>query len=72
MKLSENKGLKHWEADHKIPFSGSCFYGNHNSFFVFSMTDISAGGQAIVLKFWKCVLLNQRLIHVQNIDSWEL
>ena len=26
----------------------------------FSMTDISAGGQAIVFKFWQCVLLKQR------------
>ena len=28
----------------------------------FSMTDISAGGEAIVLKFWQCVLLKQRYI----------
>ena len=26
----------------------------------FSMTDISAGGQVIVLKFWQYVLLNER------------
>ena len=28
----------------------------------FSMTDISAGGQAIVLKFWQYVLLKERYI----------
>ena len=28
----------------------------------FSMTDISAGGEAIVLKSWQCVLLKQRFI----------
>ena len=33
-----------------------------HSLFFFSMTDISAGGQAIVLKFWQYVLLKQRYI----------
>ena len=28
----------------------------------FSMTDISAGGEDTVLKFWQCVLLKQRYI----------
>ena len=30
--------------------------------FFLSMTDISAGVEAIVLKFWQCVLLKQRCI----------
>ena len=33
-----------------------------HSLFFFSMTDISTGGQAIVLKFWQCMLLKQRYI----------
>ena len=54
--------LKHCAAGHKILSFGSCCYGNHNSFFVFSMTDISAGGEGIALKSWQCVLLKQRYI----------
>ena len=33
-----------------------------NSLLFFLMTNISARGQAIVLKFWQCVLLDQRYI----------
>ena len=53
-KIFRNEALNHCAASSKILSSGSCCYGNRNSFFVFfSMTDISAGGEANVLKSWQ-------------------
>ena len=58
--IFRNEALRHYETGGKNSPSRSCCYGNRNSFFVFLMTNISARGQVIVLKFWQYVLLNER------------
>ena len=62
-----DEAFTHYEAGYKNSCSENCCYGNLNSLFVlFSMADISVRGKVIVLKFWECVLLNERYINSQH------